>query len=263
MAISVFDLFKIGIGPSSSHTVGPMRAARRFALELDSLGLLAEAAALRVELFGSLGATGRGHGTDKAVMLGLMGETPEGVDDRVDPRAPGSRSRRGPAAAAGKTRGRVRRGRAPPVPAQEPALPPQRDALRRAVGSGEERLARVYYSVGGGFVVDENAARGQDPIRSDDRPLAHPFGSAQDLLDLSARTGLPISGLMLANERAWRTEEETRAGLLRIWSVMQDVRQARLRDGGRSCPAASRSSGARPTSTGACSTAPRPGCAIR
>ena len=88
-------------------------------------------------------------------------------------------------------------------------------------GSGEERLARVYFSVGGGFVVDENAARGEDPIRPDDRPLAHPFGSAQDLLDLSARTGLPISGLMLANERAFRTEEETRAGLLRIWSVMQ------------------------------------------
>src|ERR1700682_2154176 len=85
MAISVFDLFKIGIGPSSSHTVGPMRAARTFAAHLGASGLLGRVSAVRAELFGSLGATGRGHGTDKAVILGLMGETPEGVDVQVLP----------------------------------------------------------------------------------------------------------------------------------------------------------------------------------
>lgn len=221
MAISVFDLFKIGIGPSSSHTVGPMSAARRFALELDSLGLLEQVAAVRIELYGSLGATGRGHGTDKAVMLGLMGETPEGVEiESIAARVAHVRAEgrlpllgRHPVAFADGAHLQFLR----------KSLPFHPNGMRFAAlsDSGAERLARVYYSVGGGFVVDENAAAGQDPIRSDETPLAHPFGSAQDLLDLCARTGLPISGLMMANERAFRPEDETRAGLLRIWSVMQ------------------------------------------
>jgi L-serine dehydratase len=221
MAISVFDLFKIGIGPSSSHTVGPMNAARRFADELERSGLLEQAAAVRVELYGSLGATGRGHGTDKAVVLGLMGETPEGVEiESIAARV-----------------ARVRAdGRLPILGRREVAfveaahlqflhksLPFHPNGMRFAAlsDSGTEVLARTYYSVGGGFVVDENAAEGRDPLRPDKTALAHPFASGEDILDLCASTGLPISGLMLANERAFRPEEETRAGLLRIWSAMQ------------------------------------------
>jgi L-serine dehydratase len=222
MSISVFDLFKIGIGPSSSHTVGPMSAARRFALELERSGLLEQAAAVRVELYGSLGATGRGHGTDKAVMLGLMGETPEGVEVESIPalveriRAEGRLPLLG--------RREIAFAEAAHLLFLRKSLPFHPNGMRFAAlsGSGSELVARVYYSVGGGFVVDEDAAKGQDPIRSDDRPLAYPFGSAQDLLDLSARTGLSISGLMLANEGAFRPEEETRAGLLRVWHVMQE-----------------------------------------
>jgi L-serine dehydratase len=221
VALSVFDLFKIGIGPSSSHTVGPMKAARRFADEIESLGLLEQVAAVRVELYGSLGATGRGHGTDKAVVLGLMGEVPETVDIESIParvarvRAEGRLSllgRREIAFPEGTSLQFLRK-----------SLPFHPNGMRFAALSpaGEETLVRVYFSVGGGFVVDENAVEGQDPIRADERPLAFPFGSAQDLLDLSARTGLPISGLMMENERAFRPEAETRAGLLRIWAVMQ------------------------------------------
>ena len=106
--------------------------------------------------------------------------------------------------------------------AAELAPPMTRERFAALSATGQELFARVYYSVGGGFVVDEKAAAGEDPIRTDDRPLDYPFRSAQDLLDLSARTGLSISGLMLANEAAWRPAAETRAGLLRIWHVMQE-----------------------------------------
>jgi L-serine dehydratase len=220
MAISVFDLFKIGIGPSSSHTVGPMNAARRFAVELDQRGLLEQVAAVRVELYGSLGATGRGHGTDKAVVLGLMGETPEGVAIESIPDVM--------ARVRSESRLRLLGGREIAFPADaiqflRKALPFHPNGMRFAAHDAGDALvfARVYYSVGGGFVVDESAAAGQDPIRADETPLAHPFGSARELLEICARTRLPISGVMLANERAFRTEEETRAGLLRIWTVMQ------------------------------------------
>ena len=221
MAISVFDLFKIGIGPSSSHTVGPMNAARRFAVELDQRGLVDQVVAVRVELYGSLGATGRGHGTDKAIVLGLMGETPEGVEIESIP-------------------ARVARvkeqGRLPLLGRHEiafvdgahllflrKALPFHPNGMRfAALGrEGSELFARVYYSVGGGFVVDENAAAGGDPIRADDTPVPYSFASARELLELCRRHALPISGVMLANERAFRPEAETRAGLLRIWGVMQ------------------------------------------
>jgi L-serine dehydratase len=221
VAISVFDLFSVGIGPSSSHTVGPMRAARTFAQGLADDGLLGNVTRVRAELFGSLGATGHGHGSDRAVILGLLGERPETVDtSTVIPRA-----------AAVREQGRVALLGSQDVALAEDdlvlhrrqSLPYHPNGMTFAVydAAGEELRERTYYSVGGGFVVDEQAA-GADRITQDTTPLAYPFRSGEELLAQCARTGLPISGVMLANEQAWRSEQEVRDGLLRIWSVMTE-----------------------------------------
>ncbi|MGW1065584.1 L-serine ammonia-lyase [Streptomyces aureus] len=221
MAISVFDLFSIGIGPSSSHTVGPMRAARMFARRLRNEDLLAPVVSIRAELYGSLGATGHGHGTPKAVLLGLEGASPrtvdvEGADERVEQI---------------KASGRIRL-----LGEHEIAFSFDDDLIlhrRKALpyhangmtifaydASGALVLEKTYYSVGGGFVVDEDAV-GEDRIKLDDTVLKYPFRTGDELLRLTKETGLSISALMLENERAWRTEEEIREGLLGIWRVMQ------------------------------------------
>ncbi|MET9044605.1 L-serine ammonia-lyase [Streptomyces sp. NPDC048231] len=221
MAISVFDLFSIGIGPSSSHTVGPMRAARMFALRLRNEGLLDSAGSIRAELYGSLGATGHGHGTPKAVLLGLEGDSPRRVDvETADQRVEDIR-----------TTGRIRL-----LGEHEIAFSFDDDLVlhRRETlpyhangmtlwafdASGDELLSKTYYSVGGGFVVDEDAV-GADRIKLDDTVLKYPFRTGDELLRLTKETGLSISSLMLENERAWRTEEEIHEGLLEIWRVMQ------------------------------------------
>jgi L-serine dehydratase len=221
MAISVFDLFTIGIGPSSSHTVGPMRAARRFAQRLERLEKLAATARLRVELFGSLAMTGKGHGTDRAVLLGLEGETPETVD-------PAWMQRR---AAAIRAEGRLRLlGRHEVAFHEREDLVWNRKQLLPLHSNGMQFTAldaaggaldfRTYYSVGGGFVVNEEDA-GQDRLVHDETQVPYPFWSGAELLDLCRVHGLAIWQLMLANERSWRTEDEIRAGLLRIWDAMQ------------------------------------------
>jgi L-serine dehydratase len=225
MAISVFDLFSIGIGPSSSHTVGPMRAARTFAAGLAADGLLTRTAAVESQLFGSLGATGHGHGSNKAVLLGLEGEDPETVDTR-------SVERRVEAIRAAQ---RIR------LAGQHEIAFDENSQLvmhrRKALGyhpngmtfvardaAGAVLRERTYYSVGGGFVVDEDAAAG-DRIVEDRTPLKYPFLSGAELLDRCRESGLPISEVMLANELAWREESEIRDGLLHIWQVMQDCVQ--------------------------------------
>jgi L-serine dehydratase len=232
MAISVFDLFSIGIGPSSSHTVGPMRAAHRFVTGLEGDGLLAQVGRVTVELYGSLGATGHGHGSARAVMLGLTGERPETVDTDAAP---------GREAAIRAARRLALLGR------HEVDFDPDTDLVlhrRRSLPfhpngmrcvaydeGGAELRARTYYSVGGGFVVDE-AAAGADRIKADDTVLPYPFRTGAELLGQCAETGLPISGVMLANETAWRPEAEVRAGLLKIWAVMAEcVRNGCTREG--------------------------------
>ncbi|MEU9271263.1 L-serine ammonia-lyase [Streptomyces sp. NPDC048251] len=221
MAISVFDLFSIGIGPSSSHTVGPMRAARMFARRLRGEGLLDSVASVRCELYGSLGATGHGHGTPKAVLLGLEGSSPrtvdvEGADDRVEQ-------------IRGSGRLRLLGSHEIPFSFDEDLVLHRRKALPYHANGmtiwahdaqGAELLAKTYYSVGGGFVVDEDAV-GADRIKLDDTVLKYPFRTGDELLRLAKETGLSISSLMLENERAWRTEDEIRDGLLEIWRVMQ------------------------------------------
>ncbi|MEW2380308.1 L-serine ammonia-lyase [Micromonospora sp. NPDC047812] len=230
--ISVFDLFSVGIGPSSSHTVGPMRAARMFVAGLKADGLLAGTVRVRAELFGSLGATGHGHGSDRAVLLGLAGEAPETVDtDAVDGRVARIRAE----------------GRLGLLDAHEIDFDADRDVVlhrRRSLpyhpngmtfvaydDRGAELRARTYYSVGGGFVVDE-AAAGADRIRSDATRVRYPFLTGAQLLGVTASTGLSISGVMLANELSWRGEGEVRAGLLEIWRVMREcVERGCSRDG--------------------------------
>ncbi|APR81354.1 L-serine dehydratase, beta subunit protein [Minicystis rosea] len=222
MAISVFDLFKIGIGPSSSHTVGPMRAARSFAEDLERAGLFERAAAVRAELFGSLGATGRGHGSDKAVILGLLGETPDGVDVERAPAMVADVRVRRRLALLGKREVTFEEGSQ--LLFLRKSLPYHPNGMRfTAVDhAGAELLARVYYSVGGGFVVNENAARGESPIQEDATAVPHPFRTAAELLRRCADRKADISRLMLENEIALgRSEADIRAGLLRIWDVMQ------------------------------------------
>ena len=232
MALSVFDLFSVGIGPSSSHTVGPMRAARSFVTWLEKDGLLEEVAGVRAELFGSLGATGHGHGSVKAVVLGLLGEFPEDVD-------PGATD---PALQTVRESGRLdllaRHTVAFDVDKdvvlhRRKRLPFHTNGMRfSALGAdGSVVGVRDYYSVGGGFVLDQDET-GQQRIVPDSTPVRYPFTTGAELLAVCRETGLPISQVMLANELTWRTEEEVRAGLLRIWAVMQEcVEQGCRTDG--------------------------------
>jgi L-serine dehydratase len=232
MAISVLDLFKIGIGPSSSHTVGPMRAARAFALDLEGAGLLERTAAVKAELFGSLSATGRGHGSDKAVILGLLGETPEGVDVAAIPDFVASVRRAGRLRLLG--RHQIAFDDAEHLVMQRSSLPFHPNGMRFTAldAAGRALRARVYYSVGGGFVVDEQAAEGRSPIREDQTALPYPFRSGAELLAHCDATGSPVSRIMLENEKAFRPEPETRAALLRVWDVMQEcVRRGCATDG--------------------------------
>ncbi|HUC27817.1 MAG TPA: L-serine ammonia-lyase [Streptosporangiaceae bacterium] len=222
MTVSVFDLFKIGIGPSSSHTVGPMRAAFMFASSLEQDGLLQDVRSVRAELFGSLGATGHGHGSVKAVVLGLSGEQPETTDPAAaEPMVTHLRA----------ARELTLLGRQPirfdvdsdVVLHRRKRLDFHSNGMRFAAldAAGAELSARTYYSVGGGFVLGEDEA-GRPAIVADPTPVPYPFASAAELLASCGRTGLPVSGIMLANELVRRDKAEVESGLLHIWSVMQD-----------------------------------------
>ncbi len=213
--ISVFDLFKIGIGPSSSHTVGPMRAARTFVLGLAADDQLARTASVRAELFGSLGATGHGHGSDKAVLLGLAGEEPETVDTAsVTERVAAIRTaERVPLLGRHDAGFEVILHRRRTLP-----FHPNGMIFTALDENGEPVRERTYYSVGGGFVVDERTGA----LKVDDSPVPYPFRTAAELLAHAHRTERSISAVMLANEVSRRPEAEVRAGLLHIWRVMQD-----------------------------------------
>ena len=221
MAISVFDLFRIGIGPSSSHTVGPMRAAGMFARGLLESGHADRLARIQVGLFGSLGATGKGHGTDKALILGLEGELPESVDTAAIPARLDRVAQAKQLRLLGEKDLEFDRERDLVFHKKKP-LPfhPNGMTFHAFDINGESIRDRTYYSVGGGFVVNE-AAAGEDRIVEDQTRLAFPFTTGVKLLEHCTEQGLSISQIMLKNEQAWRTEAEIRAGLLNIWSVMQ------------------------------------------
>ena len=226
MAISVFDLFKIGIGPSSSHTVGPMRAARMFAHRLESERRIAATTRVMCELYGSLGATGRGHGTGTAVLLGLSGLEPDTVDpDAIPAMLESIRAKR----------------EIKLLGAGNIAFDEETDVLYHATkalafhsngmtfsafdATGALLGMHTYYSVGGGFVVSEEAAEDgarHGKIAPDTTVLPYPFHSADALLAIARANKCSIADIMRANERHWRTDAEIDAGLLRIWNVMQD-----------------------------------------
>ncbi|MCW2687656.1 MAG: L-serine ammonia-lyase [Mycobacterium sp.] len=225
MSVSVFDLFSIGIGPSSSHTVGPMRAATRFVGHLAEDGLLAELTRIRVELYGSLGATGAGHGTVGALLLGLEGNRPETLDP-----------------AAGRERvEEIRRGRRLLADGARPIAFDVADDIVMSLrtldfhsngmvftATGDDGAVvsrRTYFSVGGGFVVDEDEAAAPP---ADTVVVPHPFGSAAELVALTAAHSCSIAELMARNERALGREPDPRAALLRIWSRMRECVDAGL-----------------------------------
>ena len=223
--ISIFDLFKIGIGPSSSHTVGPMRAARMFLQELESEKILEHAATLKIELYGSLALTGRGHGTDRAVLLGLLGHKP----DEVDP------------SAVEHELAAIRRSQTIPLlghhvicfnPAEDllfhgtQVLPMHSNGMRfTACNSAQQQLKQeIYYSVGGGFVVKEGATS----LSAADTKVPFPFKDGEDLLVMGREHGKTIAEMVFANEKCWRSEEAIHAQIHKIWQVMQTCVQRGL-----------------------------------
>ena len=223
MAISIFDLFKIGIGPSSSHTVGPMRAASIFVHRLANSGLLQQCARVKVSLYGSLGATGKGHGSGPAVLMGLKGEQPETFDPDTLP------ARLDAINASGKIKLNS---------SHSIAFDPNKDLIfhkRKSLpahpngmicnafaGDGSLLEARTYYSVGGGFVVDEQAQNLSERIVEDSAQLPYPFASAAELLQMCQQHELAIWQLVLANELHWRARDEISQQIVRIWQTMQD-----------------------------------------
>jgi L-serine dehydratase len=222
MAVSTFDLFKIGIGPSSSHTVGPMRAACRFAHRwLAESGDLARTARVRAEVFGSLALTGRGHGTDKAVLMGLEGHWPNAIDPDVIPEAL--------ARIRGEKKLRLLGSheigfdeKHDLIMNKRQKLPFHTNGMRFTAfdANGATIATRDYYSVGGGFVVNQDEAA-EDRIVADTTELPYPFSSGTTLLEQCERNGLNIADLMFANEHAWRSGTEIRQGLREIWEAMQ------------------------------------------
>ncbi len=220
MRTSLFELFKIGIGPSSSHTVGPMRAAREFALALEAGGHLADVRSVRTELYGSLALTGVGHGTDRAVLLGLTGETPAGVDP-------------------GQIENTIRRIRdsgrlsllgTHPIEFHEPrdllfrkdlVLPGHPNAMHFTALTSDDRIVdrQTYFSIGGGFITREGDRADTASTRAG---VPYPFSSAAKLLAIGHEYDLPIWSIVMENEKAWRSEREIRDGIARIWTAMRD-----------------------------------------
>src|SRR5271170_5151109 len=218
MNTSLFELFKIGIGPSSSHTVGPMRAANRFARGLEVNGLLERVACVRVELFGSLALTGMGHGTDRGILLGLLGKQPDQVNPSEIPAL---------VDAVHKTQTILLLEKKLVIFRHEDLLwnktsllPGHSNGMRFvALGAGNEKLdVREYYSVGGGFVREE----GQEDSSDTKAPVPYPFRSAAELLELGETHHLKIHELLLANEKSWRSASEISQGIARIWNAMQE-----------------------------------------
>jgi L-serine dehydratase len=232
MSISVFEMFKVGIGPSSSHTVGPMRAARRFLADLQAAGRLDAIARLEVGLYGSLALTGRGHATDRAILLGLAGETP----DQVDPDQVGGIIEHIHTDHALKLLG-ARAVRFDPDTDlrfhTDQVLPGHANGMRFTAfdADGAALGQDIFYSVGGGFIAHEDDLAGP-PLVASDEAVAYPFEDAATLLETCAREGLALHELVRANERSARSDADIDAGLDRIWAVMADCTERGMRTDG-------------------------------
>jgi L-serine dehydratase len=231
MTLSAFDLYSVGIGPSSSHTVGPMRAAKLFTDGLSSDGVLASVARVKVELFGSLGATGHGHGSVKAVILGLQGDEPATVDTTTATARALEADESGILNLAGCHQ--IGFSNDHIVMHRRKSLPAHPNGMTFAAydRSESELRCRTYYSVGGGFVVDEKAV-GADRVIARSDQVRYPFDTAGELLAICETENLKISDVVLANEMTWRTEAEVREGLLDLWDVMAECVKAGCRTEG-------------------------------
>ena len=223
MAIGVFDLFKIGIGPSSSHTVGPMIAARKFILDVENSKQLKNVTRIKSEMYGSLGATGKAHGTPKAIILGLEGEEPDKVDATLISSRIEKINSEGELNLLGKHVINYDRA-ADQKLYRRKSLPfhPNGMTFFAYDKKNKEIAKKSYYSVGGGFVVDDSK-EDRDLITEDETKITFPSDKAAQLLEYCENESLNISDIMLANESAWRSESKIRKELLHLWSVMQAV----------------------------------------
>ncbi|PIP79336.1 MAG: L-serine ammonia-lyase [Gammaproteobacteria bacterium CG22_combo_CG10-13_8_21_14_all_40_8] len=219
MALSVFDMFSIGIGPSSSHTVGPMKAAAMFAAK--ALPFTAKIHRIKCELYGSLAHTGRGHGSDKAILLGLEGESPETINPDLVPEKLARITKQHQICLMGK--GVIAFNQTEDLLwLKRKSLPKHPNGMTFTALDAEQNIiiTRTYYSVGGGFVVNDDKDA-DEPIVSDETQVPYPFTSAKELLNLCGQHQMKISDIMFANEAAFRSKEETVTGLLTIWDVME------------------------------------------
>ncbi|MFL5739976.1 MAG: L-serine ammonia-lyase [Flavisolibacter sp.] len=216
-AISIFDIFKIGIGPSSSHTLGPWRAAQKFVQGLKENGKLEQVSALQVLLYGSLAKTGKGHGTDIAVQLGLSGDDPVTFEiNQITPKTKTIESEK-----------KLMLGNHHPVEFDpeknisflfSETLPYHPNALSfLADFKNGESLSETWYSIGGGFVVKEGQLENAKEVN-----LPFPINNSSELLHWCLKTGLAIHEVVMENESAWRNEQETRLAALKIWQVMRE-----------------------------------------
>jgi L-serine dehydratase len=224
---SLFDLFKVGVGPSSSHTMGPMRAARRFVITLEDAGLLDPTTRVQVDLYGSLALTGLGHGTDRAVLLGLSGEEPSTIDpETIEPKLRQIRAAHELLLGGRKA---VRFGEPTDLLFHRERMFPEGAQTQHPNGvrfsafdaSGKTVASEVFFSIGGGFIVSDAEGAGSAMMMTT-AELPHPFKSAAELLEMAAEKQITIWDLMLENESALRSPEEVRSGILKIWTVMQE-----------------------------------------
>jgi L-serine dehydratase len=222
MDLSVFDIFKIGIGPSSSHTVGPMRAANFLLAKLKKHGLFERTARIRCQLCGSLASTGRGHHTDRAVVWGLQGEEPETIDPNRQNQLYDSVVSSGELVLGGERTINFVPDRDIVFKPDE-LLPYHPNGMLFTVSdeAGEEIFVKEFYSIGGGFIVGHKTAEADQLIKNPPE-VAHPFSSGDELLEVARSTGKGVAEIILANEHAWRTTEEIATGLERIRQTMND-----------------------------------------
>lgn len=232
--ISVFDIYKVGIGPSSSHTVGPMRASYEFLLAADQAVGLSQVDGIEVELFGSLGQTGKGHGTGKAVILGLAGEQPESVDTaKVDDFLKQTEETE-TLALLGKHKIHFPREGAI-IFHRRKTMPKHANAMElRLYKNGEVVYSDLYYSIGGGFIVRDADFESslEEAIEQSSQPIPYPFDTCDELLALCNKHGMRISSLMLANEKVFRSEDEIRHNLIHIWRTMEECIERGIRTEG-------------------------------
>lgn len=217
--ISTFDMFKVGVGPSSSHTLGPWRIVQRFLAELRAAGHADAVTGFRFELLGSLALTGRGHATDKAVCLAMLGEQPESVAvDSIEPKLKWLRGSKeveidGRPVGFDPTRDIVFQ--------RNERHPGHANAIRCSAQVGVDNFVRTYFSVGGGFISRDDEVEG---LSADARPLpTYPVYHAKDLLRYCSESGLPVSEVVRANERCWHSEQDIRTRALYIWNTMREA----------------------------------------